>query len=109
VKDKKEVKKMASKAYLMVVVAEDYLKDGCEKILKDLKTIPEVRGVEKVMGTNDLLVQVEVPLHSWTVFAADKVLAKEWTKRLQVLNVEHLGFERYVESREETVVRAATR
>lgn len=100
---------MAAKAYLMIVVAEDYLKDDYRKILKDLKSIPEVKSVERVMGTYDLLVQVEVPLHSWTVFAADKVLAKEWAKHLQVFNVEPLGFEKYIESREETAVRATTR
>ncbi len=78
-------------AYVMVVVAEEYLNGGYQQIADDLQAIPEVKLVERVSGTCDLVVKVEVPPTIRIASAADKLLAKNWVKHLQVLNVEPLG------------------
>ena len=69
-----------------------------------MEAIPEVESVERVSGTCDLVVKVEVPVSSWTIFAANKLLAKEWVKRLQVLNVEPLRANEHPSQRQEALV-----
>jgi len=100
---------MAAKAYFMVTVADKYLKDGYKTIMADLNAVPEVKSAERVSGTSDLMMQVEIPLSSWTVFAADKLLAKKWVKRLQVISVEPLVIEKHPEECEEAILDAERR
>ena len=84
---------MATRAYFMINVAEEFSKNGYQGILKDLEAIPEVESVERVTGASDLLVKVEAPIRM--IFVANKILAKEWVKRLHVLHVEPIKPEEY--------------
>ena len=84
---------MATRAYFMVSVAEKSRQHGYQDILRDLETIPEVQAVERVKGACDLLVKVEAPIRM--IFVANKLLAKEWVKRLHVLHVEPIQPEEY--------------
>jgi len=84
---------MATRAYFMIDVAEKFSRDGYQNILRDLETIPEVESVERVTGASDLLVKVEAPIRM--IFVANKILAKEWVKRLHVLHVEPIQPEEY--------------
>ena len=84
---------MATKAYFMINVAEGSCQDGYQGILKDLEVIPEVKAVERVRGTCDLLVKVDAPIRM--LFVANKLLAKEWVKHLHVLHVEPIEPEEY--------------
>ena len=84
---------MATKAYFMVNVVEKFCQDGYQGIFRDLETIPEVKAVERVSGACDLLVKVEAPIRM--IFVANKLMAKEWVKRLYVLKVEPIQPEEY--------------
>ena len=84
---------MATKAYFKVDIAEKFCQDSYQTILRDLETIPEVKSVERVIGSCDLLVKVEAPIRM--IFVANKLLAKEWVKRLHVLYVEPIQPEEY--------------
>jgi len=84
---------MATRAYFMINVAEKSSKNGYQCILRDLETIPEVKAVERVSGACDLLVKVEAPIRM--IFVANKLMAKEWVKRLHVLKVEPINPEEY--------------
>ena len=84
---------MATKAYFMINVAERFCQNGYRDILRDLEAIPEVKAVERVNGACDLLVKVEAPIRM--IFVANKLLAKEWVKRLYVLNIEPFQTEEY--------------
>jgi len=77
---------MTTKAYFMVSVAEKFCQDGYREAVTDLQAMPEVKSVESVSGVCDLLVQVEAPIR--VVLVANKIMAKEWVKRLYVLKVE---------------------
>jgi len=77
---------MATKAYFMLNVAEERCQNGFQDILRDLETVPEVKAVERVKGACDLLVKVDAP-PSTMIFVANKLMAKEWVKRLHVLYV----------------------
>jgi len=77
---------MASKAYFMINIAEKLCQDGFQGVLRDLETMPEVKAIERVKGACDLLVKVEAP-PSMMIFVANKLLAKEWVKRLHVLHI----------------------
>ena len=77
---------MATEAYFMVSVAEKFCQNGYQDILRDMGTISEVKSVERVKGACDLLVKVEAPIRM--IFVANKLLAREWVKRLHVLHVE---------------------
>ena len=92
---------MAAKAYFMVIVAEEYLQNDRQVVLRDLKAIPEIKSAERVSGTCDLMLKVEAPASNWMVFTANKLLAKEWVKHLQVLNVEPLGINGFFQRQEE--------
>jgi hypothetical protein len=48
--------------------------------------MPEVESVEAVSGTYDLVATVDAPIR--VVLVANKVLEKEWVKRLHVLQAE---------------------
>ena len=84
---------MATRAYFTVSVAEIFCQNGYLDILKDLETIPEVKSVERVSGACDLLVKVDAPIRM--IFVANKLLAKEWVKRLHVLHVEPIQPEEF--------------
>ena len=77
---------MATKAYFMINVAEEFCHNGYQRILRDLLPIPEVRFIERVDGIYDLMVKVEAP--AGVEFVTDKILAKEWVKRSKVLPIE---------------------
>jgi len=84
---------MGTKAYFMIKVAKKVSRNGFQNILKDLESIPEVQSVERVNGAYDLLVKVEAPIRM--IFVANKLMAKEWVKRLYVLKVEPIQPEEY--------------
>lgn len=86
---------MATRVYFMINVAEEYRQDGYQDILRDLRTIPEIKAVERVSGECDLLVKAEVPVRM--IFIAHKLRAKEWVKSLQVLRVEPMLPDEYQE------------
>ena len=77
---------MATKAYFKVDIAEKFCQDSYQTILRDLETIPEVKSVERVIGSCDLLVKVDVPIRM--IFVANKIRSKKWVKGFRVLNVE---------------------
>jgi len=84
---------MATKAYFMINVTEKFCQNGYQDILRDLETIPEVKAVERISGACDLLVKVDAPVRM--IFVANKLLAKEWVKRLHVLYVEPIQPDEY--------------
>jgi len=84
---------MATRAYLMINVAEGLCQNGYQNALKDLEAMPEVQSIERVSGACDLLVKVEAPIR--LIFVANKLMAKEWVKRLYVLQVEPFQTEQY--------------
>jgi len=84
---------MATKAYFMVNVAEKFWQEGYPRIFRDLEAIPEVKAIERVNGACDLLIKVEAPIRM--IFVANKLMAKEWVKRLHVLHVEPIQPEEY--------------
>ena len=84
---------MATKAYFMINVADKFWQEGYQRIFKDLEAIPEVKAIERVNGACDLLVKVEAPIRM--IFVANKLMAKEWVKRLHVLHVEPIQPESY--------------
>ena len=84
---------MATQAYFMVNVAEKFWQEGYPRIFKDLEAIPEVKAIERVNGACDLLIKVEAPIRM--IFVANKLMAKEWVKRLHVLHVEPIQPEEY--------------
>jgi len=84
---------MATRAYFIINVAGNLAQTDYQDILKDLETIPEVRSVERVRGACDLLVEVEAPIRM--IFVANKLMAKDWVKRLYVLKVEPFQTEEY--------------
>lgn len=86
---------MATRAYFMVNIAEKFCQNGYKDVLRDLEAIPEVKSVERVSGVCDLLVKVEAPIR--VIFVANKLMVKEWVKRLYVLKVEPFQTEEYQE------------
>ena len=76
---------MASEAYFMIDVAENICQNGLQEALKDLQSIPEVRMVEQISGACDLLVKVEAPIRM--ILIANKLMAKDWVRRLHVLKI----------------------
>jgi len=80
---------MATKAYLMIHVKEEFNKTNqIEAIVAELRTIPEVKCIESADGACDLLVHIVAPIRA--VFTANKVMVKEWVKDLRILKVEPL-------------------
>jgi len=77
---------MATKAYFMFNVAEEHCQNGFQDILRDLEAVHEVKAIERVKGACDLLVKVDAP-PSTMIFVANKLMAKEWVKRLHVLYI----------------------
>jgi hypothetical protein len=90
----KGVKDMGTKAYFMINVDSQtaQLDNYYVGAVNELTAIPEVECVEPVSGIYDLMVKVDVPIR--VVLVANKILAKEWVKRLHVLKVEPIEPER---------------
>jgi hypothetical protein len=78
---------MTKKRYLMINMTQKACRNGYQNVLRDLITIPEVQSIEQLDGVFDLMVQVECPA-SVGYAAAEDLLAKEWVKHLQVLQIE---------------------
>ena len=79
---------MGTKAYFMINVDKQtaQLDDYYIWAVNELEAIPEVEFVEPVSGIYDLMVKVDAPIR--VVLTANKILAKEWIRRLHVLKVE---------------------
>ena len=85
---------MATKAYLMIHVAEKFSQDDFQKILIDLENIPEVIAIEQVKGACELLVKVDVPLSRMN-FVVNTLMTKEWVKHLRTLHVVPIQPDKY--------------
>jgi len=85
---------MGTKAYFMINVDSQIaqLDNYYVGAVNELMAIPEVECVEPVSGIYDLMVKVDVPIR--VVLVANKILAKEWVRRLHVLKVEPIERER---------------
>ena len=79
---------MGTKAYFMINVDRQIAQQDDYYVMaaNELEAIPEVELVEPVSGIYDLMVKVDVPMRA--IFVANKILEKEWVRRLHVLNVE---------------------
>lgn len=78
---------MGTKAYFMINMDKRFSEDGYYvDAIRELEAMPEVESVEAVSGTYDLVATVDAPIR--VVLVANKVLEKEWVKRLHVLQAE---------------------
>ena len=77
---------MATNAYFMISVDEEFYQNCYQDVLRDLEAIPEVESIDRISHTCDLVVKVNAPIR--VVFVANKILAKEWVKRLHMLKVQ---------------------
>ena len=78
---------MATKAYFMIRLTEEFSHEGYRKVMEDLQALHEVKTIESVRGSScDLLVQVEAPVR--VKITAHKIRAMKWLERLNVLTVE---------------------
>ena len=84
---------MFTKAYFLVSMAREFCQcqEDYQAAVSELEAIPEVKSVEPIVGACDLMVQIEAPIR--VIFIANKILPKEWVKRLIILRVEPLHFE----------------
>jgi len=85
-RDKKEVSKMATKAYFLIRVGEELKQNGYASWLKDLESMPEVQYVAPVTGLYDAVATVEAPVTAMLV--AHKIMGLTHVKHLHVLKVE---------------------
>ena len=92
---------MATKAYFTIKVAEEFRTDGYQEIIKELKTLPEVKNVEPVRGRYNLLVEVEAPIR--VIMVAHKILPMKWVERLNILTVEPVQDDRPQRLQRETL------
>lgn len=94
---------MGTKAYFLINVDKQVAQrdDYYKKAVDELEAIPEVEFVEPVSGLYDLMVKVDVPIRA--IFVADKILEKEWVRRLHVLRVEPVERERVKPTEHERV------
>lgn len=68
----------------MINLAKEALdQDSYNAGMKELETMPEVIAVDPVFGLYDLVVPVEAPIRG--IFIANKIMEKEWVKRLHIL------------------------
>ena len=84
---------MTIKAYFMINVVEEFYQDGLCDVLRDLESIPEVKGVERVKGAFDLLARVETS--GRTVLVANEIMDKEWVNNLNVLHAEPIKLDEH--------------
>jgi hypothetical protein len=83
---RKEVKRMATKGYFMITVAEEFYRNHYQDVLRDLKAVAEVDSIERISGTYNLLVKVTAPMR--VIFVANKILPNKWVKKFCILKVE---------------------
>jgi len=84
---------MVTKAYFVISVDEEFYQNRYQDVLRDLEAVPEVESIERIKGTYDLLVKVGAPIRA--IFVANKILPKEWAKRLYMLKVQPFRIEEY--------------
>lgn len=92
---------MATKAYFMIKVAEEFCTDGYQEIIRELKALPEVKKVELVRGRYNLLVEVEAPIR--VIMVAHKIMPMTWVERLNILAVEPVQEDRPQRLQRETL------
>ncbi len=81
---------MATRAYFMINVAKDRVgSDGPIDVVRELEAIPGVKSAEPVFGIYDLLVIVEAPVSEVT-HSVNKIMEKNWVRRLHILRAEPL-------------------
>ena len=97
---------MATKAYFLIGVKEEFCYDDYQQAMKDLEAVPEVKLIELVSGTCDLLVQVEAPIR--VIMVGDKIRTKAWVKCFNILKVEPPQFGRYSRASAQKLLRAQT-
>ena len=78
---------MGTKAYFMINMDKTLSQDShYVDAIRELEAIPEIESVEAVSGRYDLVAKVDAPIR--VIFVANKVLEKEWVRRLHVLRIE---------------------
>ena len=78
---------MGTKAYFMINTDKTLSQDArYADAIRELEAIPEIESVEPVYGVYDLVAKVDAPVR--VILVANKVLEKEWVRRLHVLRVE---------------------
>ena len=78
---------MGTKAYFMIDAVDEVCQEGrWLEAKRDLETIPEVEAVEAIAGSCDFMVKADAPIRA--VFVANKIMAREWVKRVRILRVE---------------------
>jgi uncharacterized protein with GYD domain len=83
-----EGRRMGTRAYFMINVAKDRVgQDGQIDVVRELQAVPGVKSVELVFGIYDLVVMVEAPLTDVT-HSVNKIMEKDWVKRLHILRRE---------------------
>lgn len=76
---------MGTKAYFMINLNPKLCENGHYiGAIKELNEMPEVKSVEALSGIYDLIVEVDAPIR--VILVANKILDKEWVKRLHILN-----------------------
>ena len=80
---------MSTGAYLLIKTAEDVGQDRHIESLEDLRSLPEVKYAEPVSGEYDCVARVEAPITLF--YLVNKVMARGWIDRMQVLPVDQLA------------------
>ena len=81
---------MTTRAYFMINVGKGMVGRNSEVTMeRELKAIPGVKAVEPVFGIYDLLVLVEAPVSEAT-HSVNKIMEKDWVRRLHILRAEPL-------------------
>src|SRR3990172_10603542 len=73
----------------MIKREEDVGKEGQLESLEDLRSLPEVKYAEPVSGEYDCVARVEAPITLF--YLVNKVMARGWIDRMQVLPVDQLA------------------
>ena len=71
---------------LIVNVSEEFYTTSYKNELAEFMSMPEIKSVDRIEGTNNLLVEVEASVNLRPV--ADKILAKRGVKGLRILSSE---------------------
>jgi hypothetical protein len=84
---------MTTRAYFMINMGKDRVGKNSEAaMMRELKAIPGVKTVEPVFGLYDLLVLVEASVSEVT-HSINKIMEKDWVRRLHILRAEPLESE----------------
>jgi hypothetical protein len=82
----RRVSEMATKAYFLIRVGEEFRHNGYAGWLKHLESMPEVQDVAPVTGLYDAVATVEAPITA--TLLAHKIMGDNHVKHLHVLRVE---------------------